>query len=96
MTEIKDAERVCIAPDIDPVVEEMISYTLRDFVNVPMGLVSLGQHNIPLRASLVAMAMNVSSRLSNMRLPETALLAVFGLQNNYIVHLVIIVPSRRL
>ncbi|KAF9186141.1 hypothetical protein BGZ50_002634 [Haplosporangium sp. Z 11] len=89
LTEIKDAghQRVCIAPDIDPMVEEMISYTLRDFVNVPMGLVSQGQHNVPLRASLVAMAMNVSSRLSNMRLPETALLAVFGLQNNFIVHL---------
>ncbi|KAF9952921.1 hypothetical protein BGZ72_005806 [Mortierella alpina] len=82
-----DLQRVSISPDIDPVVEEMISFTLRDFVNVPVGLVSVGQHNIPLRASLVAMAMNLSSRLTNMRLPETALLAVFGLQNNFIVHL---------
>ena len=83
-----DLQRVSISPDIDPVVEEMISFTLRDFVNVPVGLVSVGQHNVPLRASLVAMAMNLSSRLTNMRLPETALLAVFGLQNNFIVHLV--------
>ncbi|KAF9940786.1 hypothetical protein BGZ67_006803 [Mortierella alpina] len=82
-----DLQRVNISPEIDPVVEEMISYTLRDFVNVPVGLVAVGQHNIPLRASLVAMAMNLSSRLTNMRLPETALLAVFGLQNNFIVHL---------
>ncbi|KAF9116094.1 hypothetical protein BGX27_004892 [Mortierella sp. AM989] len=80
-------QRVCISPDIDPMVEEMITYTLRDFVNVPVGLVSEGQHNIPLRTSLVAMAMNVSNRLSNMRLPETALLGVFGLQNSFIVHL---------
>ncbi|KAF8929300.1 hypothetical protein BGZ58_009031 [Dissophora ornata] len=89
LTETKDAElkRVCIAPDIDPVVEDMISFTLRDFVNAPMGLVSEGQHNIPLRVSLVTMAMNVSSCLSNMRLPETALLGVFGLQNSFIVHL---------
>ncbi|KAF9962882.1 hypothetical protein BGZ70_007816 [Mortierella alpina] len=82
-----DFQRVNISPDIDPAVEEMITYTLRDFVNVPVGLVSVGQHNIPLRASLVAMAMNLSTRLTNMRLPETALLAVFGLQNNFIVHL---------
>ncbi|CAO3563501.1 unnamed protein product [Mortierella alpina] len=82
-----DLQRVNISPDIDPVVEEMITYTLRDFVNFPVGLVSVGQHNIPLRASLVAMAMNLSTRLTNMRLPETALLAVFGLQNNFIVHL---------
>ncbi|KAG9324310.1 hypothetical protein KVV02_004599 [Mortierella alpina] len=82
-----DLQRVNISPEIDPVVEEMISYTLRDFVNVPVGLVAVGQHNVPLRASLVAMAMNLSSRLTNMRLPETALLAVFGLQNNFIVHL---------
>lgn len=77
-----------IAPDIDPMVEEMVSFALRDFVNVPMGLVSEGNHNIPLRKSLVAMVMNVSNRLSNMRLPETALLGVFGLQNSFIVHLV--------
>lgn len=69
-------------------VEDMISYALRDFVNVPVGLVSEGQHNVPLRASMVAMAMNLTSRFSNVRLPETALLAVFGLQNNFIVHLV--------
>ncbi|KAF9290500.1 hypothetical protein BGZ68_006874 [Mortierella alpina] len=89
LTVAKDVnpQRVNISQDIDPVVEEMISYTLRDFVNVPVGLVSVGQHNVPLRASLVAMAMNLSSRLTNMRLPETALLAVFGLQNNFIVHL---------
>ncbi|KAG0363339.1 hypothetical protein BGZ54_008196, partial [Gamsiella multidivaricata] len=80
-------QRVSISPDTDLMVEEMISFTLRDFVNVPMGLVSEGQHNIPLRVSLVAMAMNVSNRLSNMRLPETALLGVFGLQNSFIVHL---------
>ncbi|KAF9436254.1 hypothetical protein BGZ76_004482 [Entomortierella beljakovae] len=80
-------ERVCISSDIDPVVEEMITFTLRDFVNVPVGLISEGQHNIPLRASLVTMAMNVYSRLSNMRLPETALLGVFGMQNSFIVHL---------
>ncbi|KAF9132734.1 hypothetical protein BGW39_011438 [Mortierella sp. 14UC] len=82
-----DLQHVRISPDIDPMVEDMISYALRDFVNVPVGLVSEGQHNGPLRASLVAMAMNVSSRFSNVRLPETALLAVFGLQNNFIVHL---------
>jgi hypothetical protein len=69
-------------------VEEMISFMLRDFVNEPIGLVSEGQHNIPLRASLVAMAMNISSRLFSMQLPETALLGVFGLQNSFIVHLV--------
>lgn len=69
-------------------VEDMISYALRDFVNVPVGLVSEGQHNVPLRASMVAMAMNLTSRFSNVRLPETALLAVFGLQNSFIVHLV--------
>ncbi|KAG0216284.1 hypothetical protein BGX28_004650 [Mortierella sp. GBA30] len=80
-------QRVNISPEIDPMVEEMISFTLRDFVNVPVGLVSVGQHNVPLRASLVAMWMNLSTRLSNMRLPETALLAIFGLQNNFIVHL---------
>jgi hypothetical protein len=66
----------------------MISFTIRDFVNVPVGLVSEGQHNIPLRKSLVTMAMNVSNKFSNARLPETALLAVFGLQNSFIVHLV--------
>ncbi|KAF9150673.1 hypothetical protein BG015_007500 [Linnemannia schmuckeri] len=82
-----DLQHVSISPDIDPMVEDMISYALRDFVNVPVGLVSEGQHNIPLRASMVAMAMNLSSRFSNVRLPETALLAVFGLQNNFIVHL---------
>lgn len=69
-------------------VEDMIAYALRDFVNVPVGLVSEGHHNIPLRASLVAMAMNMANRLGNMRLPETALLAVFGIQNSFIVHLV--------
>ncbi|KAG0372258.1 hypothetical protein BGX24_000490 [Mortierella sp. AD032] len=89
LPEAKDAhlQYVRISPDIDPMVEDMISYALRDFVNVPVGLVSEGQHNGPLRASLVAMAMNVSSRFSNVRLPETALLGVFGLQNNFIVHL---------
>ncbi|KAF9903298.1 hypothetical protein EC991_003990 [Linnemannia zychae] len=89
LSEPKDAalQHVRISPDIDPMVEDMISYALRDFVNVPVGLVSEGQHNDPLRASLVAMAMNVSSRFSNVRLPETALLAVFGLQNSFIVHL---------
>lgn len=66
----------------------MIAYALRDFVNVPVGLVSEGHHNIPLRASLVAMVMNLANRLGNMRLPETALLAVFGIQNSFIVHLV--------
>lgn len=85
-------KRVCISPDIDPVVEEMISFALRDFVNEPLGLVSEGQHNIPLRAALVAMAMTVYNRLFNMRLPETALLGVFGLQNSFIVHLVRIRP----
>ncbi|KAG0290014.1 hypothetical protein BGZ96_006512 [Linnemannia gamsii] len=82
-----DLQRVSISSDIDPLVEDMISYALRDFVNVPVGLVSEGHHNVPLRASMVAMAMNLSSRFSNVRLPETALLAVFGLQNNFIVHL---------
>ncbi|KAF9288242.1 hypothetical protein BGZ88_008258 [Linnemannia elongata] len=82
-----DLQRVTISPDIDPMVEDMISYALRDFVNVPVGLVSEGQHNVPLRASMVAMAMNLTSRFSNVRLPETALLAVFGLQNSFIVHL---------
>ncbi|KAF8957075.1 hypothetical protein BGZ46_002267 [Entomortierella lignicola] len=89
LDDIKEAEhqQVRISPDIDPMVEEMITFTLRDFVNVPIGLVSKGQHNIPLRASLVAMVMNMSHRLSNMQLPETALLGVFGLQNSFIVHL---------
>ncbi|KAF9549535.1 hypothetical protein EC957_003485 [Mortierella hygrophila] len=82
-----DLQHVNISPDIDPMVEDMITYALRDFVNVPVGLVSEGQHNVPLRASMVAMAMNLTSRFSNVRLPETALLAVFGLQNNFIVHL---------
>ncbi|KAF9929174.1 hypothetical protein FBU30_001787 [Linnemannia zychae] len=82
-----DSQHVRISPDIDPMVEDMISYALRDFVNVPIGLVAEGQHNIPLRASLVAMAMNLANRFSNVRLPETALLAVFGVQNNFIVHL---------
>ncbi|KAF9354155.1 hypothetical protein BGX34_011182 [Mortierella sp. NVP85] len=86
-TENVDLQRVRISPDIDPMVEEMISFMLRDFVNEPIGLVSEGQHNIPLRASLVAMAMNISSRLFSMQLPETALLGVFGLQNSFIVHL---------
>ncbi|KAG0000577.1 hypothetical protein BGZ65_004243 [Modicella reniformis] len=89
LTESKNVQchRVCISPDIDPMVEEVISFALRDFVNVPIGLLSEGQHNIPLRASLVGMAMNVAKRLNNMRLPETALLGVFGLQNSFIVHL---------
>ncbi|ORZ10257.1 PXA domain-domain-containing protein [Lobosporangium transversale] len=89
VAEINGAEhqRVSISPDIDPMVEEMITYTVRDFVNIPIGLVAEGQHNIPLRTSLATMAMNVANRLSNMRLPETALLAVFGLQNSFIVHL---------
>ncbi|KAG0035078.1 hypothetical protein BGZ82_005428 [Podila clonocystis] len=87
--ETKDVtfEQVQISPEIDPMVEDMIAYALRDFVNVPVGLVSEGHHNIPLRASLVAMAMNMANRLGNMRLPETALLAVFGIQNSFIVHL---------
>lgn len=90
LDEIKDVnyDKVDISPDIDPLVEDMISFTLRDFVNVPVGLASEGQHNVPLRKSLVAMAMNVSKKFSNVRLPETALLAVFGLQNSFIVHLV--------
>ncbi|KAF9998656.1 hypothetical protein BGZ80_006729, partial [Entomortierella chlamydospora] len=89
LPEIKEVQHqhISISPDIDPMVEDMINFTLRDFVNVPIGLISEGQHNIPLRASLVTMAMNVSDRLSNMRLPETALLGVFGLQNSFIVHL---------
>ncbi|KAF9312252.1 hypothetical protein BG003_006451, partial [Podila horticola] len=89
LTETKDVtfEQVKISPEIDPMVEDMIAYALRDFVNVPVGLVSEGHHNIPLRASLVAMAMNMANRLGNMRLPETALLAVFGIQNSFIVHL---------
>jgi len=90
LDETKDGnyDKVDISPDIDPLVEDMISFTLRDFVNVPVGLASEGQHNVPLRKSLVAMAMNVSKKFSNVRLPETALLAVFGLQNSFIVHLV--------
>lgn len=90
MTEAKDEghEKVNISPDIDPMIEEMISFTLRDFVNVPVGLGSEGQHNVPLRNSLVTMAMNLSKRFYNVRLPETALLALFGLQNSFIVHLV--------
>ncbi|KAG0336134.1 hypothetical protein BG004_008180 [Podila humilis] len=80
-------DRVQISPVIDPMIETMITYTLRDFVNVPVGLVPDGHHNIPLRISLVAMAMNMAKRLRNMRLPETVLLAVFGLQNSFIVHL---------
>ncbi|GJJ75703.1 hypothetical protein EMPS_08061 [Entomortierella parvispora] len=89
LTEVKDEnyDKVDISPDIDPLVEDMISFTLRDFVNVPVGLTSEGHHNIPLRKSLVTMAMNVSKKFSNVRLPETALLAVFGLQNSFIVHL---------
>ncbi|KAG0348193.1 hypothetical protein BG005_011685 [Podila minutissima] len=89
LTETKEVifEKVNISHEIDPMVEEMIAYALRDFVNVPVGLVSEGHHNIPLRASLVAMAMNMANRLGNMRLPETALLAVFGIQNSFIVHL---------
>ncbi|KAI9233387.1 MAG: PXA domain-containing protein [Podila humilis] len=89
LTETKDAtfEQVQISSEIDPMVEDMIAYALRDFVNVPVGLVSEGHHNIPLRASMVAMAMNLANRLGNMRLPETALLAVFGIQNSFIVHL---------
>ncbi|KAI1315888.1 hypothetical protein EDD11_000264 [Mortierella claussenii] len=80
-------QHVSISADIDPMVEQMISFILRDFVNVPVGLTSDGPHNIPLRASLVTMAMNVSHRLSNMRLPETALLGVYGLQSSFIVYL---------
>ncbi|KAG0213963.1 hypothetical protein BGX31_001179, partial [Mortierella sp. GBA43] len=89
MVETMDVEhkRVCISPDIDPMVEEIISFALRDFINEPLGLVSEGQHNIPLRSALVTMSMTVFNRLSNMRLPETALLGVFGLQNSFIVHL---------
>lgn len=76
-------------------VEDMIAYALRDFLNVPVGLVSEGHHNIPLRASMVAMTMNLANRLGNMRLPETALLAVFGIQNSFIVHLVIFSENSR-
>ncbi|KAF9583645.1 hypothetical protein BGW38_008956 [Lunasporangiospora selenospora] len=86
-TNTEEYSRVAISDDIDPMFEEMITFALRDFVNVPVGLVSVGQHNIPLRASMVAMVMNLSKRLSSMRLPETALLGVFGLQNSFIVHL---------
>ncbi|KAF9970801.1 hypothetical protein BGZ73_006420 [Actinomortierella ambigua] len=78
---------VQIANDIDPMVEQMITYFLRDFVNVPVGLESEGEHTLPLRASLATMFMNLSRKLTGMRLPETPLLGVFGLQNNFIVHL---------
>ncbi|KAG0230412.1 hypothetical protein BGW42_000958 [Actinomortierella wolfii] len=80
-------DRVQIASDIDPMAEQMITYFLRDFVNVPLGLASEGEHNNPLRASLATMFMNLSKKLTGMRLPETPLLGVFGLQNNFIVHL---------
>ncbi|KAF9158688.1 hypothetical protein DFQ26_007354 [Actinomortierella ambigua] len=86
-TAIQRYDRVQIASDIDPMVEQMITYFLRDFVNVPVGLLSVGEHNLPLRASLATMFMNLSKKLTGMRLPETPLLGVFGLQNNFIVHL---------